>query len=74
MTQDPLDPDGLPSPRANTRETAADAISAVTDLFAADARTRGLRLDCEIAADLEGYGIADPLSLRGSCRFFSTMR
>ena len=64
MTQDLLDPDGLPSPRANTPETAADAISAVTDLFAADARTRGLRLDCEIAADLEGYGIADPLSLR----------
>jgi CheY-like chemotaxis protein len=64
MTQDLLDPEGTPSPRANTPDTAADAISAVTDLFAADARARGLRLDCEIAADLEGYGIGDPLTLR----------
>jgi CheY-like chemotaxis protein len=64
MTQDLLDPEGMPPPRATTPDTAADAISAVTDLFAADARTRGLRLDCEIAADLEGYGVGDPLALR----------
>ncbi|WP_029058098.1 hybrid sensor histidine kinase/response regulator [Stappia stellulata] len=64
MTQDFLDPDGLPSPRASAHDTAVEAISAVTDLFAADARARGLRLDCDIAGDLEAYGIGDPLTLR----------
>ncbi|SDU41464.1 ATP-binding protein [Stappia sp. ES.058] len=64
MTQDLLDPGGAPTVRASTADTAVDAISAVTDLFTADARSRGLRIDCTIAGDLEAYGIGDPLTLR----------
>ena len=59
--------EGLSGVQASRTDDARDLVGiirSVTDLFAADARARGLASRCEIAGELDAYGVADPLALR----------
>ncbi|WP_417767871.1 response regulator [Stappia sp.] len=55
---------GVEMPRADDTRDLVGIIRSVTDLFAADARARGLSSRCDIAAELDAYRVADPLALR----------
>lgn len=55
---------GAQAPRADDARDLVGIIRSVTDLFAADARARGLASRCDIAGELDAYGVADPLALR----------
>ncbi|WP_428698744.1 response regulator [Stappia sp.] len=55
---------GAQAPRADDARDLVGIIRSVTDLFAADARARGLASRCEIAGALDAYSVADPLALR----------
>lgn len=55
---------GVQAPRADDARDLVGIIRSVTDLFAADARARGLASRCDIAGELDAYSVADPLALR----------
>lgn len=55
---------GAQAPRADDTSDLVGIIGSVTDLFAGDARARGLSSRCDIAGELDAYSIADPLALR----------